>query len=142
MKQNNSTEFSGFSFNNIYPKSCLKTTNAQTMLVFPSFPGIVYRKSVPPTYYLMLLRYSYGKSISETQLLQDALLRSRQPWLEWSTKREKKQFEVDPVALHIHEKVSARAILKASERADIEEDLFSTQRLDREQERQFYQHDV
>jgi adenine-specific DNA-methyltransferase len=78
----------------------------------------------------------------ETHLLQDALLRSRQPWLEWSTKREKKQFEVDPVALHIHEKVSARAILKASERADIEEDLFSTQRLDREQERQFYQHDV
>jgi adenine-specific DNA-methyltransferase len=78
----------------------------------------------------------------ETQLLQDALLRSRQPWLEWSTKREKKQFEVDPVALHIHEKVSARAILKTSERADIEEDLFSTQRLDREQERQFYQHDV
>ena len=78
----------------------------------------------------------------ETQLLQDALLRSRQPWLEWSTKREKSQFEVDPVALHIHEKVSARAILKASERADIEEDLFSTQRLDREQERQFYQHDV
>lgn len=78
----------------------------------------------------------------ETQLLQDALLRSRQPWMEWSTKREKKQFEVDPVALHIHEKVSARAILKASERADIEEDLFSTERLDREQERQFYQHDV
>lgn len=78
----------------------------------------------------------------ETQLLQDALLRSRQPWLEWSTKREKSQFEVDPVALHIHEKVSARAILKASERMDIEEDLFSTQRLDREQERQFYQHDV
>tara|TARA_R100000027_G_scaffold2734_9_gene2749 strand:+ start:56414 stop:59530 length:3117 start_codon:yes stop_codon:yes gene_type:complete len=78
----------------------------------------------------------------ETQLLQEALLRSRQPWLEWSTKREKSQFEVDPVALHIHEKVSARAILKASERVDLEEDLFSTQRLDREQERQFYQHDV
>ena len=78
----------------------------------------------------------------ETQLLQDALLRSRQPWLEWSAKREKTQFEVDPVALHIHEKVSARAILTASERADIAEDLFSTQRLDREQERQFYQHSV
>lgn len=81
-------------------------------------------------------------TLEETQLLQDALLRSRQPWLEWSTKREKSQFEVDPVALHIHEKVSARAILKTAERADIEEDLFSTQRLDREQERQFYQHDV
>jgi adenine-specific DNA-methyltransferase len=78
----------------------------------------------------------------ETQLLQDALLRSRQPWLEWSTKHEKSQFEVDPLALHIHEKVSARAILKTAERTDIDEDLFSTQRLDREQERQFYQHDV
>lgn len=79
---------------------------------------------------------------AETQILQDALLRSRQPWMEWSGKREKSQFEVDPVALHIHEKVSARAILKTADREDIEEDLFSTQRLDREQERQFYQHDV
>ncbi len=57
-------------------------------------------------------------TLEETQSLQEALLRSRQPWLEWSGKREKSQFEVDPVALHIHEKVSARAILKIADRED------------------------
>jgi adenine-specific DNA-methyltransferase len=42
----------------------------------------------------------------ETQSLAKAL-RHREPWLEWAGKREKKSFEVDPVALHIHERVSA-----------------------------------
>ncbi|MEM6914933.1 MAG: DNA methyltransferase, partial [Verrucomicrobiota bacterium] len=78
----------------------------------------------------------------EIRMLNEALLHSRQPWLEWSSKREKKTFEVDPVALHIHEKVSARAIMRAAERDDLEEDLFGTQELDREAEKQFYQHDV
>ena len=30
-----------------------------------------------------------------------------EPWLEWTGKREQKWFDVDPVALHIHERVSA-----------------------------------
>jgi len=34
-------------------------------------------------------------------------LRHREPWLEWAGKREAKEFAVDPVALHIHERVSA-----------------------------------
>lgn len=37
----------------------------------------------------------------EVRLLADAL-RHREPWLEWTGKREKKGFEVEPVALHIH----------------------------------------
>jgi adenine-specific DNA-methyltransferase len=78
----------------------------------------------------------------ETQLLSDALLRSRQPWLEWAGKREKRWFEVDPVALHIHERVSANAILKAAQRLDIEHDLFADPRLSREEALQFYKHDV
>ena len=78
----------------------------------------------------------------ETQLLSDALLRSRQPWLEWAGKREKRWFEVDPVALHIHERVSANAILKAAQRQDIEHDLFADPRLSREEALQFYKHDV
>ncbi len=81
-------------------------------------------------------------SEKEVRLLGEALLRSRQPWLEWSTKREKKTFAVDPVALHIHEKVSARSILRAAERDDLDDDLFGTKKLDREAEKQFYQHDV
>ena len=78
----------------------------------------------------------------ETQLLTDALQRSRQPWLEWAGKREKRWFEVDPVALHIHERVSANAILKAAQRQDIEHDLFADPRLSREEALQFYKHDV
>src|SRR5437879_2473783 len=38
-----------------------------------------------------------------------------EPWLEWAAKREQQQtryFEVDPVALHIHERVSAQAVVR------------------------------
>ena len=78
----------------------------------------------------------------ETQVLQDALLRSRQPWLEWAGKREKRWFEVDPVALHIHERVRARAILKAAQREDLEPTFWDQGNLSREQQMSFYQHDV
>lgn len=50
---------------------------------------------------------------AEQRLLADAL-RTHEPWLEWAGKRESDTvsegrgwFEVDPVALHIHERVSA-----------------------------------
>jgi len=43
-------------------------------------------------------------------------LRVREPWLEWAGKREAKSFAVDPVALHIHERVRAQAILKVAAR--------------------------
>src|SRR5437867_1010341 len=36
----------------------------------------------------------------EAKELADAL-RQREPWLEWAGKREKKGFEVEPIALHI-----------------------------------------
>jgi adenine-specific DNA-methyltransferase len=78
----------------------------------------------------------------ESDFLQTAILKSRQPWLEWAGKREKRWFEVDPVALHIHERVSANAILKAAQRQDIEHDLFADPRLSREEALQFYKHDV
>jgi adenine-specific DNA-methyltransferase len=81
-------------------------------------------------------------TLEETQILSEALLRSRQPWLEWAGKREKRWFEVDPVALHIHERVSANAILKAAQRQDIEHDLFADPKLSREEALQFYKHDV
>jgi adenine-specific DNA-methyltransferase len=81
-------------------------------------------------------------TLEETQILSEALLRSRQPWLEWAGKREKRWFEVDPVALHIHERVSANAILKAAQRQDIEHDLFADPQLSREEAMQFYKHDV
>jgi len=39
--------------------------------------------------------------------------------LEWAGKREARSFAVDPVALHIHERVSAQAILKVAAREDV-----------------------
>src|ERR1700719_2277777 len=43
---------------------------------------------------------------AEARLLAEAL-RRQEPWLEWAGKREANGFAVDPVALHIHERVSA-----------------------------------
>ncbi len=77
----------------------------------------------------------------ETQLLAEAL-QNHQPWLEWSGKREKSWFEVDPVALHIHERISAQAILKLAQREPLQRSLFADPELDYRQAIQFYQHDV
>ena len=77
----------------------------------------------------------------EVQLLNEAL-RNRQPWLEWSDKREKSWFDVDPVALHIHERVSAQAIIKLAARQPIQRTLFSDPELDYQESVKFYQHDI
>ena len=44
-------------------------------------------------------------SAEEVKVLAEAL-RRHEPWLEWSGKREKPWFEVEPVALHMHERIS------------------------------------
>jgi adenine-specific DNA-methyltransferase len=71
-----------------------------------------------------------------------AALRQREPWLEWSGKREKKGFVVDPVALHIHERISAQAIVKAARRDVPQRDLFGGAEQGYREAVQFYQHDV
>lgn len=80
-------------------------------------------------------------SAEEAQLLAHAL-RHREPWLEWTGKREKKGFEVEPVALHIHERVAAQAILKVAARETVQRDLFADPQLEYREAVQFYQHDV
>lgn len=77
----------------------------------------------------------------EADILMDAV-RQHEPWLEWSGKREKPWFVVDPVALHMHERVSTQAILRAMERRDIQRDLFADPQHDYSKAVQFYQHDV
>jgi adenine-specific DNA-methyltransferase len=77
----------------------------------------------------------------EAQQLAEAL-RNREPWIEWAGKREKKDFEVDPVALHIHERISAQAILKIAARENVQRDLFADPQLDYRKAVQFYRHDV
>jgi hypothetical protein len=62
--------------------------------------------------------------------------------LEWSGKREKPWFEADPVALHMHERVSTQAILRVLAREDIQRDLFADPQHDYAKAVQFYQHDM
>ena len=69
-------------------------------------------------------------------------LESEQPWLEWAGKREQPLFEVEPVALHLHERVSAQAILRAVRREDAQRDFFAEPRLPAREARAYYQHDV
>ena len=80
-------------------------------------------------------------SEDEAELLAVAL-RRHEPWLEWSGKRERPWFEVDPVALHMHERVSTQAILRVLKRQDAQRDLFADPQLDYARAVQFYRHDV
>ncbi len=81
----------------------------------------------------------------EEQRLLAQVLRQQEPWLEWATKREQHEkglFEVDPVALHIHERVSAQAIVHAAMREDVQRSLFADPELLYQQAVQFYRHDI
>ncbi len=72
----------------------------------------------------------------------DHAIKQHEPWLEWSGKRERPWFEVDPVALHMHERVSTQAILRVLAREDVNRSLFADPQLDYAKAVQFYQHDV
>ena len=80
-------------------------------------------------------------SADEAKTIADAL-RHHSPWLEWANKQETKSFTVDPVALHIHERVSAKAILKVAERQNVQRELFADPQQDYSKAVDFYQHDV
>ena len=80
-------------------------------------------------------------SADEVQVLA-AALRHHDPWLEWAGKQEAKSFGVDPVALHIHERVSSKAIVKAAQREDVQRELFADPQQEYREAVQFYQHDV
>jgi adenine-specific DNA-methyltransferase len=69
------------------------------------------------------------------------LIESEKPWLEWAGKRENPNFSVDPVALHIHERVSAEAILRAIRREDIQRDMFLSDQLSPREAKAYYKHD-
>jgi len=80
-------------------------------------------------------------SADEAKLLAEAI-RNREPWLEWAGKREQQDFVADPIALHIHERVSAQAILKTAARRDTPRTLFADPEQEYREAVQFYQHDV
>jgi adenine-specific DNA-methyltransferase len=69
------------------------------------------------------------------------------PQLQWAGKAERLSFEVDTVSLHIHERVSTQAIIKAvkknGERRKAQQlGLFADPQLPLDQAVEFYQHDV
>jgi len=91
----------------------------------------------------LIAKLERGEKLTEEERAALATaLRDHEPWLEWSGKREKKGFEVEPVALHIHERISAQAILKVAARQDVQRDLFADPQLEYQIAVQFYEHDV
>jgi adenine-specific DNA-methyltransferase len=121
----------------------------------PLLPKIQYEYS--PRLAPVLRFDSTGTSDKLPDLLQQALrraltkdeaktvgdaLRRQEPWLEWANKREKKSFEVDPVALHIHERVSPQAILRVAARQDVEPSLFADPQQQYHEAVQFYRHEI
>ena len=89
----------------------------------------------------LLEKAKNGLSDDEIKILADAL-KDRAPWLEWAGKHEAKSFAIDPVALHIHERVSAKAILRTAGRQDVQRHLFADPQQEYHEAVQFYQHDV
>ena len=80
-------------------------------------------------------------SSDEVNIIAQAL-QHQNPWLEWAGKQEARSFVVDPVALHIHERVSTKAILKVAQRENVQRDLFADPQQEYGEAVQFYQHDV
>lgn len=81
----------------------------------------------------------------EAEVLRASTQHGRQPWLEWAAKQEKESrgsFNVDDVILHVHERISAKAILAAAQRTEEPQDLFARPKLHREQALQYYRHNV
>ena len=64
------------------------------------------------------------------------------PQLQWAGKAEHTSFEVDTVSLHIHERISSHAILKAAKREEAQRDLFAVMDLPESKLIDFYAHDV
>jgi adenine-specific DNA-methyltransferase len=64
------------------------------------------------------------------------------PQLQWAGKAEHTSFEVDVVSLHIHERISTRAILEAVKRPEPQLALFGETPLPADQQIEFYRHEV
>jgi adenine-specific DNA-methyltransferase len=64
------------------------------------------------------------------------------PQLIWAGKKEHTSFEVESVALHIHERISTAAIIKAVQRESLQRDLFADPQLPLTEQIEFYQHEM
>jgi len=91
----------------------------------------------------LLLQTARERALTEDEAQELAYaLRRHEPWLEWAGKRERPWFEVEPPALHIHDRVSTQAMLRVLAREDVNRDLFADPQQSYAQAVQFYKHDV
>jgi adenine-specific DNA-methyltransferase len=106
-------------------------------------PALRFDPSGAPDKLPDLLRDAQQRPLTADEAKQLAeALRAQEPWLEWAGKREKRGFEVDPVALHIHERVSPQAILRVAARQDVERSLFADPQQQYHEAVQFYRHEI
>ena len=66
----------------------------------------------------------------------------RDPELVWAGKAEQTEIEVDAPSLHIHERISAEAILRHAQREEAELTLFADPEMDRSKAIEFYEHEM
>jgi len=97
--------------------------------------GEAQRLNNPPA---GLARYETEKSPTRTFSYDPHL----SPQLMWAGKAERTSFEVDAVSIHVHEAVSAAAIIRTLRKEQPQLDLFADPQLDRSREVEFYQHEV
>lgn len=71
-----------------------------------------------------------------------ALVAVPQPQLSWAKKSEKSRVEIEPVALHIHERLSTQAILSCAKKESPQKSLFAEDERDYEHDLEFYKHDM
>jgi len=64
------------------------------------------------------------------------------PQLSWAQKSARSRVEVEPVALHIHERLSTQAILACARRESPQKSLFAEEEWDYESGLEFYKHDM
>ncbi len=64
------------------------------------------------------------------------------PQLVWAGKAERLSFDVENVALHIHERISTAAIIRAVQRESIQRELFADPQFPLTQQIEFYQHEM
>lgn len=103
------------------------------------------RKNNPP-----IGMVSYEPKISEPKMNRYAYDPHLSPQLVWAGKHVLKAIEVEDasgievesVSLHVHDRVSAQAIIKDVQREDKQIELFADPQLPLHQAVQFYQHDV
>jgi len=90
-----------------------------------------------------LIAASQGRRLDAAEAAELAsALRQGQPWLEWAEKIEEPAFIIDTPAIHIHERISTRAMLRIATRRDVQRRLFGESELTYAESVQFYRHSV